>query len=98
MKSQNMLVTKSIATLGDDNIWEVTGDMIASHKEGDDGSWLTRTISVKSFDKDVERAVSVVQEALNKKFQALSYDLFNLTEEDDGHYIPYPADYNQATR
>lgn len=89
------MCTKTLATLVD-GFWEVIADMTSSEQVGDELP-DTRTIAIRSIDKNLERAVRTANHALQARFVQLEYNLYNIPKEQDGKYFPYPIKDIQAT-
>lgn len=81
--------TTAMAELGDDGYWKVTCDIQeALAHEG--AEWDSRCISVMAIDKDRDKAYVTASNAVNSKFEALNFNLFQLplAESSSGNRNP----------
>lgn len=88
MITKRFLISKTIADLDESGYWKATVDLVVGVTE--DGILDTRTISAASIDKDLESAVATAATSVEKQFEELNGNLFNLPKDKDGQYIPYP--------
>jgi hypothetical protein len=80
----------SLAELGEDGYWRVTSDVEQAFLPLN-GEWDCRRISVMSIDKVSERAYKTASEAVNRKFEQLEFNLFNLPKEESTNGYENPV-------
>ena len=94
--ARKFISSKTYAVLGDDGFWNVIADMAELRQVGDNQA-ETRTMAIRSIDKDLQRAIATANNSLQRKFVELGYDLFNIPKEEDGKYFPYQIEDIKAT-
>jgi len=90
MNLQVFISTKTLAKK-DGNVWVVVSDIVQGRRNLESDPWDTRTISIKSIDKSLTKAHDLAKNSLDREFNRLNQDLFEIPKEKDGTYIPYPA-------
>lgn len=96
MIEKRFFCSSTEATLGEDGFWTVITDMQEGVKV-EDSEWISRAISAKSIDKDMERAYQTASRSLQAKFKDLDGELLSLPKDKDGYRIQNPLQGNQAS-